>query len=82
MGRTYRRMEEQRIPKRFLNGKFRTVRLAGRPRTRWAKVVQRDVRQLLGIRGWKSRAANRDEWSRLMREAKARKGCSAMHGKW
>jgi hypothetical protein len=46
----------------------------GRPRTRWADVVQRDARQLLRIRGWRIKAANRDEWRRLMREAKARKG--------
>jgi len=45
----------------------------GRPRTRWADVVQRDALQLLGIRGWGRRAENRDEWWRLMREAKARK---------
>jgi len=32
-----------------------------------------DALQLLGIRGWRRRAANRDEWRRLMREAKARK---------
>ena len=68
------RMEEQRIPKRVLNGKFHTARPVGRPRTRWADVVQRDARQLRGIRGWRSKAANRDEWRRLMREAKARKG--------
>ena len=42
--------------------------------TRWADVVQTDARQLLGIRGWRSKAANRDEWRRLMREAKAWKG--------
>jgi len=46
----------------------------GRPRTRWADVVQRDALQLLGIRGGKRRAANRDEWRLLIREAKARKG--------
>ena len=34
----------------------------GRPRTRWADVVQRDALQLLGIRGWGRRVANRDEW--------------------
>jgi hypothetical protein len=26
------------------------------------------------IRGWRSKAANRDEWRHLMRETKARKG--------
>jgi hypothetical protein len=37
-------------------------------------VVQRDALQLLRIRGWRRRAANRDEWRHLRREAKARKG--------
>jgi hypothetical protein len=37
-------------------------------------VVQRDALQLLGIRGRSRRAENRDEWRRLMREAKAREG--------
>jgi len=45
-----------------------------RPRTRWADVVQRDELQLLGTRGWRRRATNRDEWRRLVKEAKARKG--------
>jgi hypothetical protein len=61
------RMEEERIPKKVLNGNFHTTRPVGRPRTRWADVVQR-------IRGWRRRAANRYEWKRLMREAKAWKG--------
>jgi len=67
------RMEEERIPKKVLNGNFLTARPVGRPRTRWADVDQRDALQLLGTRGWR-RSANRDEWRRLMREAKARKG--------
>jgi hypothetical protein len=46
----------------------------GRPRTGWTKLVQTDALQLLRIRGWRSKAANRDEWRRLMRAAKARKG--------
>jgi hypothetical protein len=37
-------------------------------------VVQRDALRLLGIIGWRRRAENRDEWRRLMRKAKARKG--------
>jgi hypothetical protein len=67
-------MEEERIPKRILNGNFHTTRPVGRPRTIWTDVVQRDASQLLGIRGGRSKAANRDEWRRLMREAKTRKG--------
>ena len=61
------RMEEERIPKKkVLNGNFHTTRPVGRPRTRWADVVQRDALQRLGIRGWRRRAENRNEWRRLM----------------
>jgi len=67
-------MEEDGIPKKVLNGNFYTIRPVGRPRTRWADVVQRDALQLLGIRGWRRRAENTDECRHLMREAKARKG--------
>jgi hypothetical protein len=68
------RMEEERIPKKVLNGNFPTTRPVGRPRTRWADVVQRDALQLLGTRGWRRSAANSDEWRRLVREAKAWNG--------
>jgi hypothetical protein len=65
--------EEERIPKRVLNGNFHTT-------NQWedqeldGRTVRRDALQLLGIRGWRIKDANRDEWRRLMREAKARKG--------
>jgi hypothetical protein len=68
------RMEKERIPKKVLNGNFHTTRAVGRPRTRWADVVQTDALQLLGTRVWRRRAANRDEWRRLMSETKGRKG--------
>jgi hypothetical protein len=68
------RMEEERILKKVLNGNFYTTRPVGRPRTRRVDVVQSDALQMLGIRGWRRRAANRDEWRHLMREAKAWKG--------
>ena len=67
-------MEEERNPKKVLNGNFYTTIPVERPRNRWADVVQRDALQLLGIRGWRRRSANRDEWRRLTREAKAQKG--------
>jgi hypothetical protein len=59
------RMEEERIPKRLLNGNSHTTRPVGRSRTSWADVVQRDALQLLGIRGWRGKAANRDKWWHL-----------------
>jgi len=42
------RMDEETIPKKVLNGNFYTTIQVGRPRTRWADVVQRDALQLLG----------------------------------
>jgi len=67
------RMEKERIPKKGSKRKLPYQRPVGRPRTRRANVVQRDALQLLGTRGWR-RAVDRDEWRRLLREAKAQKG--------
>jgi hypothetical protein len=68
------RMEEGRIPKKVLNGKFRNTRPVGRPRIRWEDGVQKDALQILGTRGWRRRAENREEWRQFWREAMARKG--------
>jgi hypothetical protein len=68
------RMEDGRIAKMVLNGRFHNTRPVGRPRARWADAVQRDSLQILETRGWKRRGENRDEWRHLLREAKARKG--------
>jgi hypothetical protein len=61
-------------PKKGFKWNFHNTRPVGRPRTRWADVVQRDALQLLGVRGWRRRAENRDEWRHALREAKARRG--------
>jgi hypothetical protein len=74
MGGSYNKGGRKKNFQKLLNGNFYTTRPVGRPRTRWADVVQRDALQLLRIRGWRRRAANRDEWRNIMREAKARKG--------
>ena len=75
MGRSHNKDGRRKdSKKKVLNGKFYTTRPVGRPRNRWADVVQRGALQLMGIRGLRRRAENRGEWRRPMREAKARKG--------
>jgi hypothetical protein len=68
------RMEEGRIPKKVLNGKYHNTRPVGKPRIRWEDAVQKDALQILGTRGWRRRAENRENWRQLFREAKARYG--------
>jgi hypothetical protein len=73
------RLENERFPKKVLNGKFHNTRQVGRPRIRWEDAVQKDALQILGTRGWRRRAENMEEWRQLLREAKARKGLQC-HG--
>jgi len=52
MGRSHNENGRRKdYKKKGLNGNFYTTRPVGRPRTRWADVVQRDASQLLGIGG-------------------------------
>jgi hypothetical protein len=60
MGGSYIKAGRRKDSIKVLNGNFHTTRPVGRPRMRWADVVQRDAMQLLGTRGWRRRAANRD----------------------
>jgi hypothetical protein len=46
----------------------------GKTRTRWEDVVQGDTSQILGIREWSRQAEDKEEWRRLLREARAQKG--------
>jgi hypothetical protein len=67
-------MQERRIPKKVLKGKFYNTRQVGKPRIRWEEAVQKDALQISETQGWRRRAENRDEWRQLLREAKAGKG--------
>ena len=71
------RMEEERITKKVLNGKCHNKRPVGKPRIRWEDVIQRDTSQILGIKGWRRPAEHREEWRRLLREARPSGGSSA-----
>jgi len=74
MGGSHSKNGRRKDSKKGFKQKLLYHKPLGRPRIRWADVVQRDALQLLGIREWRRRTENRDEWRRLMREAKARKG--------
>lgn len=67
-------MQDGRIPKKIRNSLPEGRRPAGRPRARWEENVDEDARGLLGIRNWKSVAADRSMWRRKLEEARAQSG--------
>jgi hypothetical protein len=73
-GRTNNKNRRTKDSKSVLNRNFHITIPVGRPRTVWTDVVQRDSQQLLWVRAWRRKAANRDKWRHLMSEAKAQKG--------
>ena len=62
------RMNEEIMTKKILNAKTDNGRRIGRPRKRWIDDLESDVRSL-GIRNWKVKARNRNEWKAVVREA-------------
>lgn len=56
------RMEDERILKKVLHGKFHNTRPVCKPRIRWENVVWMDTSQILGKRWWR-RAEEREECS-------------------
>jgi hypothetical protein len=67
-------MEEERIAKKILNGKFHDTRSVGKQRRRWEDVAQRDTLQILGTGGLRRRVGDREELRCLLREARGQKG--------
>lgn len=67
------RMEEERIPRKVLDGHFGGKRMVGRPRIQWEEMVRVDAKNLLGIRNWRTMARRRDDWKALIGEAMVRR---------
>jgi hypothetical protein len=64
-----RRVDEKALPRRIMYVTRIGQRKTGRPKARLREEVGKDVR-MLGIRSWWSTAMNREEWRRLLREAR------------
>lgn len=66
------RMKAEAIPKMVLTEALHGTRRRGRPKLRWSDGVAGDARDVLGVRNWMAAAQNRDDWRKLLEEAKTR----------
>ena len=65
------RMNETRSVKKIFGGKFEGRRGKGRPRLRWINDGEDDLRKL-GVKRWRKKALDREEWASIITEAKAK----------
>ncbi|PSN36364.1 hypothetical protein C0J52_22873, partial [Blattella germanica] len=65
------RMDGGRSIKKIFEGKFEGRRDRGRPRLRWRDCVERDLCSL-GVRNWRRKTENRNEWAIIIKEALAK----------
>jgi len=65
------RMNETRSVKKIFEAILEGRRGRGRPRLRWINDVEDNLRKL-GVKRWRMKALNREEWASIIREAKAK----------
>jgi len=70
------RINNDRTIKKIFNAKPDGVRRVGRPKLRWEDGVDKDMR-ILEAKNWKRVALNRDEWTKLLKKARAHHGLSS-----
>ena len=64
-------MNDSRSVKKFFEGKLEGRRGRGRSRLRWINDVEDDLRKL-GVKRWRTKALDREDWESIIREAKAK----------
>ena len=64
-------MNEIRSVKKVFEGKLEGRRGRGRPRLRWINDVEYDLRKV-GVKRWRMKALDREEWASIVREAKGK----------
>ena len=67
------RSEDRSLIKRIYRGKPGGKRSVGRPRKKWMEDVEEDIK-VMGIRCWRRRAQDREEWIPIVRQALALEG--------
>jgi hypothetical protein len=65
------RMNESRSVKKIFEGKLEGGRGRGRHRLKWINDVEDDLRKL-GVKRWRTKTLERDEWASIIEEAKAK----------
>jgi transcription termination factor 2 len=65
------RMNETRSVKKIFEGNLEGRRGRGRARLRWINDVE-DDRRKLGVKRWRTKALEREEWASIINEAKAK----------
>jgi hypothetical protein len=64
-------MNEIRSVQKIVEGKLEGRKGRGRPRLRWRDDVEDDMRKL-GVKRWRTKALDRQEWASIIREGKAK----------
>jgi hypothetical protein len=64
-------MNEARIVKNIFEENLEGRRGRGRPRLRWLNYVEDDLR-MLGVKRWRRKALEREEWAFVIKEGKVK----------
>jgi hypothetical protein len=64
-------LDETRSVKKISEGKLEGRRGKGQPRLKWINDVEDDLKKL-GVKQWRTKTLDREEWASIIREVKAK----------